>query len=439
VPKDYSKPESGTIKIFARSVRKHATPADTTNADEENSKPLPWMVYLQGGPGHPCRSPQAYPFTTTVLDKGYQLLFLDQRGTGLSTPVTASTLGLRGSTDVQAAYLRLYRADSIVRDLEAIRQTLTAGRLSAQQKWSTMGQSYGGFITVTYLSLHPEGLRECFIYGGLQPLVREPDEVYRRLYRKVIARNEVYYAKYPEDIGRVRRVLRYLRRFGDGAIKLPDGGELTARRFQQLGLHLGFHGGVDSVHDVVLRAAEDVEAFGHLTRPTLSAIARLTNFDDNLLYAIMHEPIYCVGRAPRWAAHRVRDEFPQFELDESRLDEKQGEDVQPVYFTGEMIYPWMFSDYGELRKVAAVAERVAAEEGWGELFDEAQLARNEVPVYAAAYVEDMYVEYEYSRQTAAAINGCRMFATNVMYHNALGDKAKEVVEQLFALRDDVID
>lgn len=35
---------------------------------------------------------------------------------------------------------------------------------------------------------HPEGLRESFIFGGLQPLVKSPDEVYRRLYRKVIQR-----------------------------------------------------------------------------------------------------------------------------------------------------------------------------------------------------------------------------------------------------------
>ena len=36
-----------------------------------------------------------------------------------------------------------------------------------------------------------------------------------------------------------------------------------------------------------------------------------------------------------------------------------------------------------------VANRVAAESDWPALFDEQQLAKNEVPVYAAAYQEDV--------------------------------------------------
>ena len=240
MPKDYSKPDSGTIRVFARSVRKHETPADRSS--EGNQKRLPWMVYLQGGPGMSCRPPQAYPFTQVILDKGYQLLYLDQRGTGLSTPVTPSTLGLRGNNDTQAKYLKLYRADSIVRDCEAIRQALTADYPPEEQKWSAMGQSFGGFVGVSYLSFYPQGLREVFMYGGLQPLVKSPDEVYRRLYKRVIRRNQSYYEKYPEDVERVHTVVKYLQRFGDGTIKLPSEGRLTTRRFQQLGICFGFHG-----------------------------------------------------------------------------------------------------------------------------------------------------------------------------------------------------
>ena len=99
----------------------------------------------------------------------------------------------------------------------------------------------------------------------------------------------------------------------------------------------------------------------------------------------------------------------------------------------------MFNDYSELRKVSDVAHRVAASSDWSPLFDEAQLAKNEVPVYAAAYQEDMYVDYGFSCETAEKIKGCKVFSTNVMYHNAVRDKADEVVRQLFALRDDVID
>ena len=77
--------------------------------------------------------------------------------------MTASTLQMRGINDVQAKYLKLYRADSIVRDCEAIRQALTADYPEQKKKWSIMGQSFGGFCSLTYLSFYPEGLRESFM------------------------------------------------------------------------------------------------------------------------------------------------------------------------------------------------------------------------------------------------------------------------------------
>jgi len=48
-----------------------------------------------------------------LMDKGYQVLQLDQRGTGLSTPISAGTLVERGDIDEQVEYLKLFRADNI--------------------------------------------------------------------------------------------------------------------------------------------------------------------------------------------------------------------------------------------------------------------------------------------------------------------------------------
>lgn len=428
VPKDYSKPDAGTIRVFARSVRKHERPIVPT--EDKEKEQLPWMCFLNGGPGLECRPPQHYSFSDRVIEKGYQLMFLDPRGTGLSTPITASTLQMRGTNDVQANYLKLYRADSIVRDCEAIRQAITADYPENKKKWSIMGQSFGGFCSVTYLSFYPEGLRESFMFGGLQPLVKSPDDVYRRLYVKVKERNEAYYAKYAEDVEHVKTIMKYLSRFGDGKIKLPSEGNLTRRRFQQLGIALGFHGGLDMVHDIVLRASYDIENFGHLTRGSLASIDSMSPFDNHMIYAILHEPIYCVGNAPNWSAHRVQDEFAEF-----NIDREDG----PIYFTGEMVFPWMFEDYAELRKVQDVANRVASDSDWPELFDEEQLAKNEVPVYAASYIEDMYVDSAFALETAKKIKGCKVFTTNVMFHDAIRSKMDDVVRQAFALRDDVLD
>ncbi|KAL9096376.1 MAG: hypothetical protein Q9165_001373 [Trypethelium subeluteriae] len=431
VPRDYGKPEAGTLRLFARSAKKAEKPAAPED-DDPKKKQLPWMVYLQGGPGFECRPPQNYSWTNYVLDKGYQLLLLDQRGTGLSTPISASSLGLRGDDSVQATYLKSFRADNIVRDCEAIRQALTADYPEQKRKWSVMGQSFGGFCITTYLSFFPEGLREAFLFGGLPPVGHGPDEVYTRLYQRVQKRNKAYYEKYPEDVDRVKRILRLLQRFGNNTVRTPGEGSLTARRFQQLGIEFGFHSGIDSVHEIVLRAANDLEIFGHLTRPSLSQIEKALQFDDNAIYALLHEPIYCEGIAPRWSAHRMREKFPEF--DAGNLDQEG-----PVYFTGEMVYSWMFEDFAELRKLAGPAELIAKDSEWPALYDAEQLEKNEVPVYAAVYLDDMYVDFELSQATASTIKGCKTFVTNMVYHDGIRSKMDNVMKNVFTLRDDTID
>lgn len=48
-----------------------------------------------------------------LMDKGYQVLQLDQRGTGLSTPISGATLLDHRNLEEQVAYLKLFRADNI--------------------------------------------------------------------------------------------------------------------------------------------------------------------------------------------------------------------------------------------------------------------------------------------------------------------------------------
>lgn len=49
VPKDYSNPKLGSLKIFARSVTKHERPiAPVSDEESQKRNQLPWFVYLQG-------------------------------------------------------------------------------------------------------------------------------------------------------------------------------------------------------------------------------------------------------------------------------------------------------------------------------------------------------------------------------------------------------
>lgn len=99
----------------------------------------------------------------------------------------------------------------------------------------------------------------------------------------------------------------------------------------------------------------------------------------------------------------------------------------------------MFDSYTELNQIKGTADILASTTDWPALYDENQLAKNEVPVYAATYVDDMYVHFELASRTAAKIKGTKQFITNVMYHDALRSKSDELMRQLFALKEDSID
>ncbi|EEQ31720.1 putative prolyl aminopeptidase [Microsporum canis] len=423
VPVDYSNPASQSLRLFARGVQRRVP----GSSFDDKERQLPWIVFLQGGPGGACPQPQEVGWVGPLLDRGYQVLLLDQRGTGLSTPITAATLALHGNAAQQAEYLRLFRADNIVRDCEAVRKVLTAFYPADRQRWSVLGQSFGGFCAVTYLSKHPEGLKEVFTTGGLPPLVNKPDPVYERTYEKVQSRNKVYYSKFPEDEDRVRLIVSYLK---SKTVQFPDGSSLTPERFLQLGIHFGMKGGVDLVHSIILRCINDLDIFGFLARPTLSLIESDTSADNGILYAVMHESIYCQGQASNWAAERLLPQFPGF---------RGAHNPDGIYFTGEMVYKHWFDSSKELGQLKEVANILASYDDWPELYDKEQLARNEVPVYSATYVEDMYVHFSYATETANTIRNCKQFITNTMYHNGLRSDSSELIGQLFALRDDTID
>ena len=52
-------------------------------------------------------------------------------------------------------------------------------------------------------------------------------------------RNRAYYEKYPEDVKRVKDIVRKLK---SAPTDLPSGGTLSILRLRQLGLLFGFHG-----------------------------------------------------------------------------------------------------------------------------------------------------------------------------------------------------
>jgi pimeloyl-ACP methyl ester carboxylesterase len=404
VPLDHDRPDGEQIEVFAREV----VAADRSPAG------LPWLLFLQGGPGFGAQRPHGRDGWLDRALTDYRVLLLDQRGTARSTPATRQTLARFGTAADQSDYLAHFRADAIVRDAELVRKALTGG-----EPWSVLGQSYSGFCTVTYLSLAPEGIREAFITGGLPGLDATADDVYRVTYGKVRAKTRAHYARYPGDVEQARRVARHLR---DNEVVLPGGAPLTVEAFQSLGRMLDSSTGGDDLHYLI----EDPFAGDVLSDAFLHAVQQQLSFADGPLYAVMHEPCYAQGCATRWSAQRIRAEFGEF-------DPAAALDGGPLLFTGEMIYPWMFDADPVLRPLRGAADALAERENWPMLYDAARLAANDVPVAAAVYFNDMYVPAEFSVPTARAIRGLKAWVTSEYDHSGLRVSNGAVLDRLIAL------
>lgn len=156
-----------------------------------------------------------------------------------------------------------------------------------------------------------------------------------------------------------------------------------------LGRLFGFHGGLDIVHDIVLRTKNDISQFQFITRPTLAAIEDYISYDNSVLYAVIHEACYCQGEASNWAADRVGKTIKEFQWLAGTPPNPAAVRENPLYFSGEMIYPFLFDTSPELERLKPVANILAEYTDWPDLYDEWQLAQNEVPVYAATFVDDM--------------------------------------------------
>ncbi|MER5887880.1 alpha/beta fold hydrolase [Streptomyces sp. NPDC001941] len=408
VPLDHDRPGGPRIRVYAREVR----------AAGRAARELPWLLFLGGGPGAASPRPYATGGWLARALRDHRVLLLDQRGTGRSTPVDRRVLTRLPDPGAQAEYLSHFRADAIVRDAEAIRRVLAADR-----PWSVLGQSFGGLCATTYLSFAPHGLARVLIAGGLPGVGATADEVYRALYPRVAARNAEHYDRLPGDVERARAVARHLR---DRRVTLPSGRRLTVEAFQSLGNVLGGTDGSLRLHhlleDPFTGGTELSDAF------LLQADHALSDAAGGPLFHLLHEATYAQGPgATRWSAQRVRGAFPAFDA-ATALDSGA-----PVLFTGEMTYPWMFETDPALRPFRDAAALIAERPVWPALYDTGRLRENTVPVAAAIYDGDMYVDRDLSLGTARTIRGLRPWLTDEYQHDGLRTSNGRVLERLLEL------
>jgi pimeloyl-ACP methyl ester carboxylesterase len=402
LPLDHSEPAGAKITVFAREL---TTP-------EQEGQELPWLLFLQGGPGFPAPRPMDASGWLGRAAAEFRVVLLDQRGTGRSTPVTQESLARFGSPQAQADYLACFRGDSIVRDAEHIRRAL----LKCDGKWTLLGQSYGGFCATHYLSAFPESLEAVLITGGVPGLDARLERIYRLTYRKLIEKNRSYYQRYPRDVARIREIAAYL---AEHDVRLPGGDRLSVRGFQTLGLSFGMSDGFEKLHYLVDEAFVEGPEGRQLGYTFLRGVQNYNAYDTNPIFSLLHEPIYGQGWAPSWCAAELRSEFPEFDAADG-----------PLFFTCEMIFPWMFEEWGALRSLRAAAALLAARSDWPQLYDTERLSRNTVPVAAAVYHDDVYVPAELSLETAARVPNLRPWITNEYEHNGLRTDGASILGRL---------
>lgn len=401
VPLDWSTPDGQQIDVFAREI-----------VDESKLGPdldaVPALVYLEGGPGGKGQRPTyRTPFIEAAL-KRFRLVMPDQRGTGRSAPVQEAEFE-ELSAEEAAKRLSHLRSDSIVRDFEAIRKVHFGGR-----PWWSLGHSYGGFMTLNYLSHAPEGLVASAITGGLPNIHPNPVEVYERTFPRVRAKNKQFFTQFTYLQARVDKIADILQR---DDVRLPNGDRLTVRRLQTLGFDFGTGRGFDRVHWLLDEAFSD-RAETTLSQAFLVAIQHATDWAAEPLYIALQEAIYGPGPTT-WGAQQVREQ--QSDFDES---------ARPVQFTGEMAFPWMFEEMKGLAGFSAGVHALTQGHWPIELYNAEKLRDNQVPVEAAVYFDDMYVDAALSLNTARSVGSLHAWVTNEFEHDGLDEGA--VAERLFA-------
>ena len=294
VPLDHAAAHDGrTIEVFAREV---------VAVDQRARGPAVAAV----PPGRAGRQVPA-PGGRTTAGSGTR-----PRRTGCCCSTSAAPAAARrspgctvaGWSDADiAAYLRLIPR----RQHRRATPSCCATRVAGGRRWETLGQSYGGFVTLTYLSLAPEGLDACYVTGGLPGLDRHaPTTSTRAPTRGWPRKNAEFYAPLP----------RRRRRWCAGSpttwrrsdVRLPDGDRLTARRLPSLG--------IDVRDELRVRAAALAARGGLARRPSCptSSCTRcmaLTGHVDGPLFALQE---YIYGQpgsgASGWAAERAMARAP---------------------------------------------------------------------------------------------------------------------------------
>lgn len=184
VPLDRSGGVAGTVHLYVEAT---AAAGDPKGA----------ILFLAGGPGQSTSELGLFELALSFSTLPYDLVLLDQRGTGRSGPLACPALGPRASVPTIGAAVAacaeelgparaFYRTLDSVADIEAVRESFGYERLTLA------GVSYGTFVAQAYARLHPDRVDRLILDSVVDPAADAFDlsrfAALRRVVREVCAR-----------------------------------------------------------------------------------------------------------------------------------------------------------------------------------------------------------------------------------------------------------
>ncbi len=169
VPEDRTKPDGRRIRIFAAVL-----PANTVTPKEDP------LLIIAGGPGQAASTLAPFARSLTELRRTRDVVLIDQRGTGRSTPLTCQAFKPNRNDPfepdpvprarqcvqeltAQQVDAAQYTTTAWIADLEAMRVAL------GYPRWNLWGGSYGTRVALEYLRRHPDAIRTLTLDGVAPP------------------------------------------------------------------------------------------------------------------------------------------------------------------------------------------------------------------------------------------------------------------------------
>ncbi len=216
VPEDRGKPDGRKIRIFAAVL-----PANTVSP---KSDPL---LILAGGPGQAASFLAPFAARLAELRRTRDVVLIDQRGTGRSSPLTCQAFRPRDDdvfdTDpvprarqcaqelaAQGVDAAQYTTTAWLADLEAMRVAL------GYPRWNLWGGSYGTRVALESVRRHPGAVRTLTLDGVAPPQLVIPLDVWRtreaalQAILAACAASKSCRAAHPDAAGTLARIERAL-------------------------------------------------------------------------------------------------------------------------------------------------------------------------------------------------------------------------------------